>query len=156
MRKADRHHLIKQIIQQEPIRNQGQLMNKLEENGVNATQATISRDIRDLQIIKSIDPDGQPRFVIFQIGSAANESKSEESARLDRLIKEVVTNVQQVQFMTVVNTLPDNAHLLASLIDEIKPAFIVATMASFDTIIVISKDAEDAAKATEFLNQRIH
>ena len=53
--------------------------------------------------------------------------------------------------MTIVNTLPDNAHLLASVLDDLSSELIVATMASFDTIIIISRTPDDAQKVTTFL-----
>ncbi|MDN6004790.1 MAG: ArgR family transcriptional regulator, partial [Enterococcus sp.] len=66
MRKKDRHELIKQIISENPIRNQNELMDHLKSHEVSATQATISRDIRDLKIVKTIDDTGKPRFELFQ------------------------------------------------------------------------------------------
>lgn len=54
--------------------------------------------------------------------------------------------------MTIVNTLPDNAHLFASVLDEIKPPSIVSTIAGFDTIMVISENEEDAKRVEEFLH----
>ena len=59
MRKAERHAIIKQIISNETVRTQEELLKKIEERGGSATQATISRDIRDLKIVKVQDQDGQ-------------------------------------------------------------------------------------------------
>ena len=63
MRKAERHLLIKQVIDEFTIRTQEELLAKLSDYGVNATQATISRDIRDLKIVKAPDENGISRFV---------------------------------------------------------------------------------------------
>jgi transcriptional regulator of arginine metabolism len=54
--------------------------------------------------------------------------------------------------LTIVNTLPDNAHLFASVLDEIKPPPIVSTIAGFDTIMIISENEEDAKRVEEFLH----
>lgn len=149
MRKKDRHELIKRIISENPIRNQNELMDYLQKNQVSATQATISRDIRDLKIVKTIDDSGKPRFELFQEHTAPTED--EDIKRLVRMTKEVIVKVDTVQFMTIVSTLPDNAHLLASVLDDLSSEKIVATMASFDTIIIISRTPEDAQQVTAFL-----
>ncbi|MGG5316641.1 arginine repressor [Enterococcus sp. AZ072] len=149
MRKKDRHELIKQIIVTHSIRNQSELMTYLEEQGVVATQATISRDIRDLKIVKTIDEDGSPRFELFQ--EPNQPSDDEDTKRLVRMIDEVIVKVERVQFMTVIQTLPDNANLLAAVLDDLTFQTIVATMASFDTIIIISRTDEDAQQVAAFL-----
>lgn len=155
MRKSERHELIKKIIHENPIRNQNQLMEMLKQAGVSATQATISRDIRDLKIVKSIDSTGEPRFELFQ--SPKDElSQDEDTKRLIRMIEEVIVKVDQVQFMTIIHTLPDNAHLFASVLDDIHSDAITATLASFDTIIVISKTEEQAASVVAFLNDPLN
>ncbi|MDT2596994.1 ArgR family transcriptional regulator [Enterococcus dongliensis] len=149
MRKKDRHELIKQIISENPIRNQNELMDYLQRYHVSATQATISRDIRDLKIVKTIDESGKPRFELFQDHQPPTED--DDIKRLIRMTSDVIVKVATVQFMTIVNTLPDNAHLLASVLDDLSSELIVATMASFDTIIIISKTPEDAQKVADFL-----
>ncbi|MFC4771247.1 arginine repressor [Enterococcus hermanniensis] len=149
MRKKDRHELIKQIISENPIRNQNELMDYLNAQRVSATQATISRDIRDLKIVKTIDETGKPRFELFQEHQVPTED--DDIKRLIRMTDEVIVKVDTVQFMTIVNTLPDNAHLLAAVLDDLSSEYIVATMASFDTIIIISRTSTDAEKVTEFL-----
>lgn len=149
MRKKDRHELIKRIISENPIRNQNELMDYLKQNQVSATQATISRDIRDLKIVKTIDDSGKPRFEMFQEQAAPTED--EDIKRLIRMTKDVIVKIDTVQFMTIVGTLPDNAHLLASVLDDLSSKMIVATMASFDTIIIISRTSEEAQQVSAFL-----
>ncbi len=149
MRKKDRHELIKRIISENPIRNQNELMDYLKQNQVSATQATISRDIRDLKIVKTIDDSGKPRFEMFQ--EQATPTEDEDIKRLIRMTKDVIVKIDTVQFMTIVGTLPDNAHLLASVLDDLSSKMIVATMASFDTIIIISTTPEEAQQVSAFL-----
>lgn len=149
MRKKDRHELIKRIITDNPIRNQNELMDYLQQYQVTATQATISRDIRDLKIVKTIDASGKPRFELFQEQQVPSED--DDIKRLIRMTNDVIVKVDTVEFMTIVSTLPDNAHLLASVLDDLSSELIVATMASFDTIIIISRTADDAQRVTEFL-----
>ncbi len=146
MRKKDRHELIKKIISENAIRNQNELMDYLQQYQVSATQATISRDIRDLKIVKTIDESGKPRFELFQY-----QQEPTEDDDIIRMTNNVIVKVDTVQFMTIVSTLPDNAHLLASVLDDLSSELIVATMASFDTIIIISRTPADAQQVTAFL-----
>lgn len=154
MRKADRHQLIKQLITNHAVRTQEELLKLLEQQGVTATQATISRDIRDLHIIKTPDETGQGRFEIFQ-GSRELADDQEELARLIQMIQEVVVKVDRVHFLSIVNTLPDNAGLLTNLIDEIEMPEKVNTLAGFDTVIIISRTDEDAAKIETFFKEHM-
>ncbi|WP_165004814.1 MULTISPECIES: ArgR family transcriptional regulator [unclassified Enterococcus] len=151
MRKAERHLLIKQVIETSPIRTQEELLTRLNEYGVTATQATISRDIRDLKIVKAPDEDGLNRFVLFR-GQDNSEEKNEEEQRLIHMIEDIVVKVERVHFLTIVNTLPDNAHLFASVLDEINPPPIVSTIAGFDTVVVISQNEEEAQLVEAFLH----
>lgn len=149
MRKKDRHELIKKIISENSIRNQNELMAYLHQYQASATQATISRDIRDLKIVKTIDEAGNPRFELFQEQQPATED--DDIKRLIRMTNNVIVKIDTVQFMTIVGTLPDNAHLLASVLDDLSSELIVATLASFDTIIIISRTPEDAQQVAAFL-----
>lgn len=149
MRKIDRHNLIKKIIVENPIRNQNELMTLLAQEGVRATQATISRDIRDLKIVKAIDDDGQPRFKLFQENPESTENN--ELKRLIKMSQEIIVKVDRVQFMTIITTVPDNANLVAAVLDELNNPLIVSTMASYDTIFIISRTEEDAARVQQFL-----
>ncbi|HJG22327.1 ArgR family transcriptional regulator [Enterococcus durans] len=151
MRKAERHLLIKQVIDEFTIRTQEELLTKLSDYGVNATQATISRDIRDLKIVKAPDENGISRFVFFQ-GKEGLEAKNEDEKRLIQMIEDIVLKVERVHFLTIVHTLPDNAPLFAAVLDEIKPPHIVSTIAGFDTTIIISQNEADAQLVEDFLH----
>ncbi|MBF8808194.1 MAG: ArgR family transcriptional regulator [Enterococcus lacertideformus] len=151
MRKSERHLLIKQVIDEFTIRTQEELLAKLENYGVTATQATISRDIRDLKIIKSPGENGVSHFVLFQEKKGL-EAKTDDEKRLVQMIEDIVLRVERVHFLTIVHTLPDNAHLFAAVLDEIKPPYVVSTIAGFDTTIVISKNEEEAQLVEQFLH----
>lgn len=151
MRKSERHLLIKQVIGESTIHTQEELLTKLQDYGVTATQATISRDIRDLKIVKAPDEDGVSYFVLFQ-EKKGKETKTEDEKRLVQMIEDIVLKVERVHFLTIVHTLPDNAHLFAAVLDDIKPPHIVCTIAGFDTTIVISKDEEEAKLVEKFLH----
>ncbi|MFC6180838.1 arginine repressor [Lactiplantibacillus daowaiensis] len=141
MKKSDRQAAIEQLITQYPIATQEDLMARLKAEGIAATQATISRDIREMQIVKSPDDDGHARYTIFKANS------KNEQDRLFESLHDVVTGVDRVEFMNIIHTLPSNGNLLAAIIDDLNLPAVSGTLAGHDTIFVVSPSV---AVATEF------
>ena len=83
MKKAERQRLIKQLIMQQEIETQDELITRLEELGVRATQATVSRDIREMSIVKTHGADGRVKYAIFsQAQGTSSEEKLRESVKI--------------------------------------------------------------------------
>lgn len=138
MNKSERQAALARIINQRPIATQEELLAALKAAGIDATQATISRDIREMQIVKAQDAKGTLRYTIFR---GSEESQLE---RLGRSIREVGLTITRVQFLNVIKTLPSNGNLLAAIIDDIDFDQVVGTIAGHDTIVVISPDEKQA------------
>jgi len=138
MKKSERQMLIKQIVLNNDVATQDELLAFLQEKGVKATQATISRDIKELNLVKTPSADGGIKYTIYQNNQVTMEEK------LDSTIKSVVVDVNHVQFLNVVKTLPGNAHVIGALIDDIHYPEIVGTVAGNDTIVLISQTNEEA------------
>ena len=138
MNKSERQAALAWIINQKPIATQEELLAALKAAGIDATQATISRDIREMQIVKAQDANGTLRYTIFR---GSEESQLE---RLGRSIREVGLTITRVQFLNVIKTLPSNGNLLAAIIDDIDFDQVVGTIAGHDTIVVISPDEKQA------------
>ncbi len=138
MNKSERQAALTRIINQKPIATQEELLAALKAAGIDATQATISRDIREMKIVKSQDATGTLRYTIFR---GSSESQLE---RLGRSIREVGLSITRVHFMNVIKTLPSNGNLLATIIDDIGFEQVVGTIAGHDTIVVISPDEKQA------------
>ena len=138
MNKSKRQAALARIINQKPIATQEELLAALKAAGIDATQATISRDIREMQIVKAQDAKGTLRYTIFR---GSEESQLE---RLGRSIREVGLTITRVQFLNVIKTLPSNGNLLAAIIDDIDFDQVVGTIAGHDTIVVISPDEKQA------------
>ncbi|UQS86454.1 ArgR family transcriptional regulator [Nicoliella spurrieriana] len=131
MKKEVRQAAIERIINQFPISKQEQLMHKLKEAGINATQATISRDIREMNIIKQQDGD-KWRYMVYK-----NDNPN-ELAHLYELIEDSVTSAEQIQFINIVHTIPSYANNLAAVIDDLKLDSISGTVAGHDTVVIFS------------------
>lgn len=145
MRKKNRQSLIKQIITDELIENQQQLLEKLAKEGIEATQATISRDIKELRIVKVHDQSGVIKYGILP------ESEVHHDDHLKEVFRDSVSQVTQVQFMNVVNTLLGTADVVAAEIDELQLPEIVGTLAGTDTIVLISTSEIEAQR----INKRL-
>ena len=83
--KLDRQNVIMEIIAQQDIETQNQLLEALAARGVKSTQATLSRDIRDMRLIKELGPNGNYRYVM-----AASQDNTDMDARLKKIFKECV------------------------------------------------------------------
>ena len=148
MKKIQRQSLIRRIITEQPVSTQEELLAKLQEVGVKATQATISRDIREMKLVKSHDENKQVRYALF---SQPSEILNEE--RLKSAVKREVLKIQIVQFMIVVLTEKDGADVVTNWLDEAAYPEVAATIAGVDTLIVICRSEEDAQAFAEKLEK---
>ncbi|WP_225046992.1 arginine repressor [Lacticaseibacillus kribbianus] len=138
MNKTERQTALARIINQKAIGTQDELLTALREAGIDATQATISRDIREMRVVKAQDATGTVRYTLYRGDS---ESQLE---RLGDSIREVGLGITRVEFLNVIKTLPSNGNLLAAILDEINFPQVVGTVAGHDTIVVISPSVEAA------------
>lgn len=149
LKKELRQEKIEQLINQRIISNQEELMQALKEMGITATQATISRDIREMQIVKQQDGDGNLRYFIFK---ANNQS---EQDKLYKAINDSVTSITLVEFMNIIHTTPRNANVLAAILDDLALSDIAGTIAGFDTLVVISPTKESAQNVNAMFNEHV-
>ncbi|GAX07357.1 MAG TPA: ArgR family transcriptional regulator [Lactobacillus sp.] len=140
MKKTVRQTKIEQLINQYVISTQEELMERLRQAGINATQATISRDIREMQIVKQQDASGSSRYMIYKAGN------QNEMQHLYRSIGDTVTQVDRVQFLNVIHTFPSYANMLAAILDDLDLPEVKGTLAGHDVIIIISADEIEAQK----------
>ena len=147
--KARRQALILDLLGREPVRNQEQLRRGLKVLGVNATQATLSRDIKELGLVKRAS-DGA-----YQRPTASAQPAGVSASGFSRAVTEFVTGVDRVQQMVVLRTGPGQAHAAAVAIDRAQLTEVVGTIAGDDTILVIARDPRRARGLAERLNTLI-
>ena len=136
--KARRQALILQLLDRQPVRNQEQLRRGLRGLGVDATQATISRDIKELGLVKRAADGAYQRAATPQPAVAT-------AGTMLRVIADSVTEADRVQQFVVLKTPPGQANPTAIAIDRAQVAGIVGTIAGDDTILVILRDPTRAA-----------
>ena len=132
---------IRDIISKEHIRSQEELINSLQEKGVDVTQATLSRDLRELKVIKVPDSESGYRYSLpeNEITSSAERGYKDDFLR----------GFQSIGFsgtISVIKTIPGHAHSVAFAIDNMELEEIVGTLAGDDTILVVL--AEGVGKET--------
>ncbi len=138
--KSQRQAKIVEIISRTNVETQEQLLALLQEEGFRATQATISRDIKELRIIKELTSMGTYRY-----STATDDVGSGFSARLNTIFRECVTGFDYAQNIIVIRTLPGLASAAGSAIDAMDLNKIVGSLAGDDTVIVIMRDNNAAA-----------
>jgi len=138
--KAKRQAKIMEIISNTNVETQEQLLSALQAAGFSSTQATISRDIKELRIVKELTNLGTYRYT-----TAAREVPSTFSGRLNTIFRECVTSFDYAQNMIVIKTLPGLANAAASALDAMSISVILGTLAGDDTVFVVMRDSNAAA-----------
>ena len=137
--KLDRQGVIMDIIKTQNIETQNQLMEALAQRGIKSTQATLSRDIRDLHLVKVALPGGVSRYAV-----AASKENGDISLRLKTILKESIVSYYIAQNLLVIKTLPGLAPAACSALDNMGPASLVGTIAGDDTALLVMKDNASA------------
>ena len=139
--KSQRQAKILEIISTINVETQEQLLQELESAGFRSTQATISRDIKELRIVKELTTLGTYRYT-----TVAKEVPSTFSNRLNTIFRECVTRYDYAQNLVVIHTLPGLAAAAASAIDAMSMSVVVGTLAGDDTVMVVMRDNNAAAQ----------
>ena len=145
--KARRQAVILELIDREPLHSQEQLRQRLHHRGFDATQATISRDIAELGLVKRAG-DGA-----YQRPGAEASNPETALAALERAAAEFLRRVERVEQMIVVRTGIGQAQPLAIAIDRAQLPEVVGTIGGDDTILIIGRDARRAAALVRRLEQ---
>ena len=138
--KSQRQAKIMEIISTTNVETQEQLLAALQEAGFTGTQATISRDIKELRIVKELTSLGTYRYT-----TAAREVPASFTGRLNTIFRECVTNFDYAQNMIVIHTLPGLANAAASALDSMHMSVVLGTIAGDDTVFVVMRDTNAAA-----------
>lgn len=145
--KAQRQQLIVTLIEQFAVTNQPQLVDLLAENGITATQATVSRDLEDLGAVKVRVPGGESVYAIAEFAPARVAPEDQ----LRRVMGEWVAEVRHSGPMVVVRTPPGCAHVVASALDRSQLGGLMGTVAGDDTIFCVADEVIGGAALADVL-----
>ena len=135
--KNDRQAMILEIIGQENIETQEQLLTRLQARGFRCTQATISRDIKQLHLIK--EPVGQG---VYKYAVSGNRTTLNVAAKLRTIFRECIVSIDYAQNIVVVKTMPGLANGACSALDNMDMNDIVGSLAGDDTALLVMRNTE--------------
>lgn len=135
--KAKRQALIREIVEAQSIQTQEELAEALRAHGMVVTQATVSRDIREMHLLKVLAEDGSYRYATME------KSDSGMNDRLIRMLSDSVVEMNSANNLIVIHTLPGSAHVAAEAIDSLRWPETIGTIAGDNTILVIVRTNEE-------------
>ena len=145
--KAQRLSAIKDVVEHEAVRSQEQLRQHLATRGFVVTQATLSRDIKELGLLKR-SADGA-----YQPSSIEETPQTTALGTLGTALSEYLVNIEPVQQLVVLRTGAGQAQLLGLAIDRSRLPEVVGTLAGDDTILIIARDARNALAVVKKLKE---
>ena len=143
--KAKRQALIREIVEAQSIQTQEELAEALRAHGMVVTQATVSRDIREMHLLKVLAEDGSYRYATME------KSDSGMNDRLIRMLSDSVVEMNSANNLIVIHTLPGSAHVAAEAIDNLKWPETIGTIAGDNTIFV----AVDGVEHVDTIRRRL-
>lgn len=148
--KRNRQEAILRVISQYEVETQQELAHRLKEEGFEVTQATVSRDIRDMKLSKMPTGEGHQKYVRFH-----NDEKH-LSGKYVNVLKEGFVSIDMAQNILVVKTVSGMAMAVAAAIDAMKYPEIVGTIAGDDTIMMAVRTVEDTKSLMNQILQLVH
>ena len=138
--KTKRQAKIIEIISNTNVETQEQLLKALEEAGFTSTQATISRDIKELRIVKELTSLGTYRYSVSE-----KDAPPALTDRLNTIFRECVTSIDYAENIIVIHTLAGMANAAGAALDAMKINVVRGTLAGDDTVMIVMRDANSAA-----------
>ena len=138
--KNERQAKILEIIKAEPIETQEQLQQSLFDMGIHCTQATISRDIKQLHLIKEPIGQGKYRYAI-----SIQRKRLNIADKLRTILRESIVSVNYAQNLVVIKTMSGLAGAAAKALDSMRISSVLGTVAGDDTVLLVLQDTESAS-----------
>lgn len=144
-----RQRAIRDLVEQRPIRTQQELAAALRERGFRTTQATISRDVAELGLVKS----SRNGTHAYALPPRLREADASGEERIRRLLREMPVEIREAGTMLVLRTLPGSAHALAAAMDRARWPEVVGSIAGDDTVFVAFSDRGSMGRVRRRLEQ---
>ncbi|HHY77558.1 MAG TPA: arginine repressor [Clostridiales bacterium] len=141
--KISRHAKILEIIENNIVETQEELADLLKKSGINVTQATVSRDIKELRLVKVLTEDGRYKY------AAMKEQDSQLNERLYKVFAESVLTIDYTGNIIVIKTFPGAANAAAEALDALDLKEVVGTVAGDNTIFVLIRHEENVIPVME-------
>ena len=147
--KSRRHSKIIQIINSKSIETQEELAEELKEAGFDVTQATVSRDIKNLKLIKVLGADGKYRY------ASIKQQNEQLTSKMESILENAVLSVENIDKIVVVKTLSGSASAAAEALDMLGFSDIAGTIAGDNTIFVLVRTNDRAIELSDKIRNMI-
>ncbi|HEX3027655.1 MAG TPA: arginine repressor [Clostridia bacterium] len=147
--KQSRHKKIIELIKEHDIGTQEMLLEMLRKNGFDVTQATVSRDIKELRLVKTLSKNGE------YIYSTGKMPSNDLSAKFDFLLNESVIKVDYVMNQVIIKCYAGHGNALCEIMDVMHFEKIVGSLAGDNTIFVIMRNEQDAKELYDFFIEKL-
>lgn len=144
-----RHRAIRDLVDQRSIRTQQELAEALRDRGFRTTQATISRDVAELGLVKATRGGTQA----YALPPRLLEAEASGEVRLRRLLRELPAELRESGLILVVRTLPGSAHAIAAAIDRARWPEVAGSVAGDDTVFIATADRPALKRVRQRLEQ---
>lgn len=148
--KNDRQARILEIIEREPIDTQEQLQQRLLEQGISCTQATISRDIKQMHLIKEPVGQGKYRYAV-----SIQRNRLNVADKLRTIFRESIVSIDSAQNIVVIKTMAGLANAAAAALDSMNITDVVGSLAGDDTAFLVMRDTESAATFCDEIHEML-
>ena len=148
--KSVRHNLILEIIESKDIETQEELAEELKKQGIAVTQATVSRDIKELRLLKVLSGSGAYKY------ATADKAENGLSERFIRMFAESVLSMVHSGNMIVIKTLSGSANVAAEAIDNLRWPEILGTLAGDNTIFLVIRDIQEVDVVLKRMQEMMH
>ena len=148
--KNDRQSKILEIIEREPIDTQEQLQQRLQEQGITCTQATISRDIKQLHLIKEPMGQGKYRYAV-----SVQRNRLNVADKLRTIFRESIVSVDYAQNIVVIKTMAGLGNAAAAALDSMSIPYMVGSLAGDDTAMLVMRDTDSARSFCDEIHEML-
>ena len=148
--KNDRQSKILEIIERDPIDPQEQLQQRLQEQGITCTQATISRDIKQLHLIKEPMGQGKYRYAV-----SVQRNRLNVADKLRTIFRESIVSVDYAQNIVVIKTMAGLANAAAAALDSMSIPYMVGSLAGDDTAMLVMRDTDSARSFCDEIHEML-
>ena len=150
MKKQERHQLIRNLVETRNIETQEDLARALQQSGYPVTQATVSRDIKELQLVKALSPTGKYRYAV----SAGQDGLVSE--RLSNIYRETVRSITSSGNIVLVKSLSGCANAAGETLDSLGLEHVIGSVAGDNTVLLVIDDPVNTQSVVDRLNGLLH
>lgn len=144
--KEVRQRFLRELVRSQPLETQEEVAAALAAAGFSAAQATVSRDIRDLNLVKVPTPEGGHRYQV-----PPSPLGRDLEVRLERLLAEAYQSLARARNLLVLKVLPGNAHAVGAVLDIMTVPGLLGTIAGDDTLLLVAADDDAAVRLDAWL-----